>query len=148
MDAGQDADFTFEDLGNAVSKIRVDFGVPIEFVRPPDIHRRDDPATKTASKHGALARIRYSCVDPGCRDGWLLYVKPAIDGGEPADVAHYAKQHPDFPHQSTADQFFTETQFESYRALGRYTMQRILGPKPVTSEAGLVWRFYRTCVTR
>jgi hypothetical protein len=148
VDAGQDADFTFEDLGNAVSKIRVDFGVPIEFVRPPAIHRRDDPTAKSPSKHGALARIRYSCIDPGARDGWLLYVKPAIDGDEPADVAHYAKQHPDFPHQSTADQFFTETQFESYRALGRYTMQRILGVRPVRTEAGLVCRFYRTCVTR
>jgi hypothetical protein len=147
VDAGQDAAFTFEDLGNAVSKIRVDYGVPIEFVRPPDIHGRGEGAPTTPSKHGGLARIRYSCVDPGCRDGWLLYVKPAIDGDEPSDVAHYAKQHEEFPHQSTADQFFTESQFESYRALGRYTMQRILGERPVTTEAGLVCRFYRTCVT-
>ena len=30
----------------------------------------------------------------------------------------YAIAHPAFPHESTIDQFFTESQFESYRALG------------------------------
>ena len=41
-------------------------------------------------------------------------------GDEPADVASYERQHRDFPHESTADQWFTESQFESYRALGEY----------------------------
>ena len=30
-------------------------------------------------------------------------------------------EHPDFPHQSTADQFFDEAQWESYRKLGETT---------------------------
>jgi hypothetical protein len=34
------------------------------------------------------------------------------------DVLSYALEHADFPHQTTANQFFTESQFESYRALG------------------------------
>ena len=34
-DGGQDGEFTFEDLGNALSKIRVDLGVPIKFGRIP-----------------------------------------------------------------------------------------------------------------
>ena len=29
-DAGQDAEYTFEDLGNAIRKIRIDLGIPIE----------------------------------------------------------------------------------------------------------------------
>jgi hypothetical protein len=33
-------------------------------------------------------------------------------------VWHYAELHQTFPHQSTADQWFDELQFESYRALG------------------------------
>ena len=32
----------------------------------------------------------------------------------------YYDQHQTFPHQSTADQWFDELQFESYRALGEY----------------------------
>ena len=34
------------------------------------------------------------------------------------DVLGYKGAHPTFPDESTADQFFDETQFESYRALG------------------------------
>jgi hypothetical protein len=29
-DAGNDGGFAFEDLGNAIRKIRIDFGIPIE----------------------------------------------------------------------------------------------------------------------
>jgi hypothetical protein len=34
------------------------------------------------------------------------------------DVLSYASTHLEFPHETTANQFFTESQFESYRALG------------------------------
>lgn len=40
---------------------------------------------------------------------------------EPVDVLRYQIEHPDFPHQSTADQFFDEAQWESYRKLGETT---------------------------
>lgn len=33
-------------------------------------------------------------------------------------VAHYKAKHPAFPHETTGDQLFDETQFECYRALG------------------------------
>src|SRR5262249_29829333 len=33
-------------------------------------------------------------------------------------VKNYRVAHPEFPHETTADQFFTDAQFESYRALG------------------------------
>jgi len=36
----------------------------------------------------------------------------------PGDVQNYKLQHEDFPHDSTAEQWFTESQFESYRCLG------------------------------
>jgi hypothetical protein len=35
-----------------------------------------------------------------------------------AYIAYYKAMNPEFPHESTADQFFDETQFECYRALG------------------------------
>ena len=38
----------------------------------------------------------------------------------PDDVWRYYEQHKTFPHQTTADQWFNECQFESYRALGEY----------------------------
>ena len=53
-------------------------------------------------------------------DGVIVYIKPGLYGGEPRDVFNYATANQAFPHESTADQFFSESQFESYRALGRH----------------------------
>ena len=56
----------------------------------------------------------------------LLYLKPCVYGTEPPDIQEYAHKHPDFPHESTADQFFNESQFESYRKLGEWEMEKLL----------------------
>jgi hypothetical protein len=142
-DAGADGDFTFEDLGNALSKIRIDLGVPIEFEQGlpmrarPDLRGKayDPTASKAAFPYFAVARIRYSCVDPAepadddeaCEriDGWLLYIKTSLNDTEPADVFHYAKLHTTFPHESTGNQLYTEQQFESYRMLGSHVVDSI-----------------------
>jgi len=63
--------------------------------------------------------------------GYLVYLKASIVGSEPEDVLQYRVSHPTFPHQSTADQWFTESQFESYRRLGLHvaetTFKRAVG---------------------
>jgi hypothetical protein len=60
---------------------------------------------------------RYQAADGGGEDGWLLYLKAGLHGTEPMDVLSYAIAHPTFPHETTANRFFTESQFESYRML-------------------------------
>jgi hypothetical protein len=50
--------------------------------------------------------------------GWLVYVKSSLPAKLPADVENYRWANPGFPHQSTGDQWFDETQFEAYRKLG------------------------------
>ena len=45
---------------------------------------------------------------------------------EPAGIASYAAAHQTFPHETTTDQWFTESQFESYRSLGFEIAERIL----------------------
>ena len=58
-------------------------------------------------------------VEPNTPPGVLVYIKSSLTGDEPPDVQNYAALNPTFPHQSTTgDQFFDESQFESYRALG------------------------------
>jgi hypothetical protein len=123
-DAGADPGCTFEDLGNAIRKIRIDFGIPITFSKPLAIHARDDEDPKDGSCF-ALGEIDYSAVDGGdAPPGQLLYVKPAFYGkDEPKDVYTYAKASETFPHEPTSDQFFSEAQFESYRALGYHAMR-------------------------
>lgn len=125
-DAGQDPNCSFADLGEAVRKIRIDLGISIDFSESISIYpRRDEP--NEAGRYAAVGRIRYSMVDGGGEqnDGILIYLKPACYGDEPRDIYEYFKRNPAFPHESTGDQFFSESQFESYRMLGVYTVERL-----------------------
>lgn len=137
-DGAQDADYEFGDLGNAVRKIRIDLGVPVEFVKFPDYADK-----ALAGVYWGVAKIKYSAIDERVKvttttidgklttadkdvpDATLIYVKPAIFGTEPRDVLQYKKAHTAFPHESTGDQFFDEPQFESYRALGAHVAAKI-----------------------
>ena len=116
LDSGCDAKFMYEDLGNALRKIRIDLGIPIDFEGQ---HLR---TLENPTKRCALATIRYSALDEKQQDGFLVYVKPSILGTEPPDVATYHASHPEFPHQSTDNQWYDESQTESYRMLGLHSV--------------------------
>ena len=51
-----------------------------------------------------------------------------MTGREDSAVLQYKASHPDFPHESTGDQFYGEDQFESYRRLGREVAGSTFGP--------------------
>jgi len=124
-DAGADHEMKFGDLGNAIEKCRVDFGVDIEI----DVENlRCDPITGRSQWHCAIGRIRYDKVDRDVPPGVLLYLKPSLTGEEPADLLRYKSQNPDFPHQTTANQWFDESEFESYRALGQHVAEKAILP--------------------
>jgi hypothetical protein len=125
-DGAQDEGYRFGDLGNAVRKIRIDLGIPIEFTHVPIYAEAPDPTEgKGGGFYWAVGRIRYDRIDRGAPDGAVLYIKPAVYGAEPRDILEYKQNFPAFPHQSTGDQFFDEPQFESYRALGSHIMDRL-----------------------
>jgi len=119
LDSGADPCFGYEDLGNAIRKIRIDLNIPIEFTEA-----LAGPL-RAGTKRCAVARIDYSAVDGKCEPGYLIYVKPMFLGNEPPDVQSYHTEHLDFPHETTADQWFNESQTESYRMLGLHTIDEI-----------------------
>ena len=116
VDASADGKMGFADLGNAIRKCYTDFRIEIEI----DVGQIDRKRNAEFSRAYCVAgSIHYGKVDSGePEDGTLLYIKPSLTGTELADVLNYRKTDPNFPHQSTADQWFDETQFESYRSLG------------------------------
>jgi hypothetical protein len=130
VDGGADGECTFNDLGNAIQKIRVDMGIEISFDGQIPIYSRT--SGKTGGKRFAVATIAYSKVDPGTKDGVLVYLKPVFYGDEPTDVFNYAMSNPAFPAESTADQWFSESQFESYRKLGLFTAEQVLNGQHIT----------------
>ena len=64
--------------------------------------------------HVAIGRVEYDKDDTGV----LVYVKASLTGDENDYVMDYKRRNPQFPHETTLDQFFSEEQFEVYRALG------------------------------
>ncbi len=139
-DAGEDPKCSFADLGEAVRKIRIDFGIPIKFGTINIFPRADDAVQNKQGRNCAIGRICYTAVDgDGAVDGILIYIKPACYGDEPRDIYEYFKKSVTFPHESTTDQFFSESQFESYRMLGAHTMEKLC-----TGCAGDFDKFVRT----
>lgn len=86
--------------------------------------------------HIALATVRYA---DGGATSRIVYIKPTLIGDESADLRHYHEAHPDFPQQTTKDQFFDEAQWESYRALGeRIGLRCLPAEEPFTSFLGVL----------
>jgi len=135
VDAGCDPDYAFEDLGNAVRKIAVDHGVQIRFYNLERLAKRsaDGKAIADADYH-AIGEIDYIGADgsaptdglPPIQNGRILYIKAGYHGTESAGVRSYANSRPEFPHESTLNQWFTESQFESYRSLGFEITETVL----------------------
>jgi hypothetical protein len=129
-DAGQDPGHDFEDLANLIRKVRIDFGVRIEFDQTIRILART-----LEGQHGlicAMGLVRYDLVDGGTPPGRLLYLKPTLLAqGRPVpyDVFGYSRASKQFPHEPTSDQWFSEAQFESYRALGEHLAAQLGGGK-------------------
>ncbi|MFO0725850.1 MAG: patatin-like phospholipase family protein [Myxococcota bacterium] len=119
-DASEDGGMSFEDLGNAVEKCRADFGVDIEIDLSP---LRKQASTGYSAASCAIGRIRYDRLQGRLESGILIYLKATLTGDEPADILTYAGANPVFPHQSTADQWFDEAQFEGYRRLGHQVVR-------------------------
>jgi hypothetical protein len=123
-DAEADADLNFESLAGVLRKCRTDFGIPIDIDIQPITRQAD---TGLSRWHCAIGTIHYEEVHRGALPGMLIYLKASLTGDESTDVREYAAVHPSFPHQSTVDQFFTESQFESYRALGYHIAKAVFG---------------------
>jgi hypothetical protein len=122
IDAEADPQFGCESLLRVERYARIDLGVRIilpweQIARhsravQASIPNHDAPCDK--GPHSAVGRIFY----PDGTEGLLLYFKSSLSGDERDYILDYAERHPAFPHESTGDQFFSEEQFEMYRALG------------------------------
>jgi hypothetical protein len=147
VDGSADPEGGYSDLGSAVRKIRIDFGIPIVFPSPFPILARPESETKSGA-YFAVGDIHYEAVDTPpdgmsskSLTGKLIYIKPAIYNQEPRDIYNYAQGDKSFPHESTADQFFDEPQFESHRMLGYHILEGLLDEAASTTTGDGVTPF-------
>ncbi len=119
-DASADADRFFDDLANAIRLVRTDFGVEIEI----DVAPLRSDADGFAKQHAVIGTVHYDGKD-GFDKGSLIYFKPTLTGDEPPDLLQYRSHNPSFPHESTAQQFYDEAQWEAYRRLGQHAADEV-----------------------
>jgi len=111
VDAEADPDMHFHSLVQLLRFAEIDMGIQITLDLEP--LRKTDGLSQA---HYALGLIDYG----GGETGELIYIKASVTGDENPYVLAYRETQPSFPHESTANQFFTETQLEVYRALGEH----------------------------
>ena len=136
VDGEADPTFAFQGLMTLVRHAQIDFGVQIT---PKLDEIRPDPKTGHSKCHFHLSRIHYP---EGI--GLLLYIKLSVTGNESELIKRYRINNPDFPHQTTLDQFFDEEQFEAYRQLGVHAAQGLFLPALLNgSEPGSIPDWFR-----
>ncbi|HEX8162680.1 MAG TPA: hypothetical protein VF538_12485 [Pyrinomonadaceae bacterium] len=133
-DCGADPAPCFQDLGDALRRCRIDFGAEIRL----NIAALEKNSRGLSEQPFVVGTILYSedhavtlgwtDTSRGARTGVVVWFKPSLskDKREAADVRQYRMQNGQFPQQSTADFWYDEAQFESYRRLGENCAERFI----------------------
>jgi hypothetical protein len=142
-DGTADPGFAFGDLLTLLPRLREDFGVTIKFDRPSRDSAPDsvsapldftiphlDPVAMPRYPAGVpLARCGYAVADITYADktsGTLIYLKAAVIETMDLELLGYKGKTPDFPNESTLDQFYSEEKFEVHRAVGFALTEQML----------------------
>jgi Patatin-like phospholipase len=121
-DCGADPRYEFSDIANLMRLVQADFGVPIDI----DLSKLAPGENGVSVRQHVVGSIRYSAANPLARDGTLIVFKPTLLSTSALDLHHYKIVDKTFPQQTTADQWYSETQFESYRKLGYESVMNAL----------------------
>jgi hypothetical protein len=133
VDGEADPEFTFQGLMTLVRHAQIDFGVRID---PRLDELRPGPKTSFSQCHAILCRIEYpDTANFQAATGLLLYMKLSVTGNESELIKRYRISQPDFPHQSTLDQFFDQEEFEAYRQLGVHIAEGLFSQALMNSAA-------------
>ncbi|MGI3899923.1 MAG: patatin-like phospholipase family protein [Janthinobacterium lividum] len=133
VDAGQDASYAYADLSMLIQHASIDFDIKVDFA---SVQQVGETSLQPA---GTLANVTYPEISDELDEqgkivkigqkqqkGTILYLKPWLAPDAPMELRAFKVLRPKFPHEPTTNQFFTETDFESYRQLGRYIAQTAL----------------------
>jgi hypothetical protein len=158
IDGEADPDLNFGSLITLERYARIDFGLRIDLPWAA-IHDTSNEASAEILKlgslppdagakgpHCALGTIYYPRQEGKADDpnntGVILYVKSSFTGDENDYMVDYKRRNPEFPHETTLDQLFTEEQFEVYRALGFHAIDSAfkLADKVAMKPESVVWQ--------
>jgi len=125
VDGENDPSMTFHALTNLQRLAYIDFGIVLD-LNLDDLRLGEGGYSRS---HFQLCRILYPHSDGAPQEiGYLLYMKLSLTGNEGEYLKRFRLDEPSFPHHTTADQFFSETQFEAYRSLGDHIGEKMFLP--------------------
>jgi hypothetical protein len=123
VDGEADPNISLSSLVSAIRRIEEDFGATLEFedgmgpdrlmMYPKERYPAD---ARYAAAPFMIGKLSYRHAKE--KDGLLIYIKSAPIEQMDFPTAGYLASNPEFPHQSTVDQFFDPAQFDAYRCLG------------------------------
>jgi len=140
-DCGCDPLYQFADLANVIRLARIDFGTEIEVDRKVatgvlgeifGTTEQFQPACADAhASHKCALLLNVYHTDESLRarrpDARVVVIKPRLIPDICADLHQYQATNCEFPQEPTADQFYDEAQWESYRKLGLETSKLVFG---------------------
>lgn len=157
-DNGCDPSYRFADLANLIRLARIDYRLNIEI----DTRIAEHPTLKNvfggiddfkltdgkrvASDKCALMLKVFDCEQSPDSDlpiARIVVLKPAMVSSSPIDICDYHSGSEAFPQQSTADQFFDEAQWESYRALGYRIGTLVFGDADCGGLGAALWAYLK-----
>lgn len=129
VDAGADPEYGFSDLKNLVIRARNELGLSLEFRTEPQKQIRPKASNGFSKKQYVVADIYELPKHKNGNKkyvGIFVYIKSSLKAAQcshqddtMSNSYKYKTYHPAFPHESTGDQFFDETQWEAYYNLGK-----------------------------
>ncbi|MCB9305907.1 MAG: patatin-like phospholipase family protein [Lewinellaceae bacterium] len=136
-DFEEDGQFSFGSFNQAVRLSKAIYDADVEIDLKPLMPVKTDEGLLFSPASVAVGKIHYPAIHgKPAMQGQIVYMKssisllhevtdmtdedapPLMTEPAPVFVLNYFKNNPAFPHQSTADQYFDEVQFEAYRMLG------------------------------
>jgi hypothetical protein len=122
VDGEEDSAMLCAGLVKLIRLAAIDLGIVIRI----DLSGFAPSAGGNSASHFAVGEIDYGNGETGT----LYYLKASMTGDENPYVTEYRQRYGCFPHESTAEQFFTEEQFEAYRALGNHMATQLIAARP------------------
>ncbi len=121
VDAGCDPKYLFEDLGVLQRLARVDLNAEIK-LPPGDLEK-----LKEGSKACSVGSVTYKDQNGEVTGtGIFCYIKPSMAPELQPAVTSYQRNSLTFPHETTLNQFFSESQFLAYLMLGESQGQEMV----------------------
>lgn len=149
-DFEEDGRYSFASFNQGVRLAKAIYNADIEINLIPLLPKQSENGLLVSPTSVVTGKILYPQVrDLPAMEGQVVYLKSSVSllhelantGNEsappvltepaPVFMLNYFKNNPSFPHQSTADQYFDEVQFEAYRMLGEHIGRQATGKMQV-----------------